>query len=171
MVTVPAASAALPMTVLGPGDTTLHPPPPPLQKSTLPLSSYRSLPSQERVTKVLHSLLWYTSLLTPGWLSSSAAHPTPDLTQEDKEQLYNSLRAEATVHANLRAEAFQKAAHARSRKLWQVASFYAQQVTSDCCCSRSSLSLCLLCPTQGHTHTDKMNAANRRAAELIFKQT
>ena len=141
MVTVPAASAALPMTVLRPGDTTLHPPPPlplSLQKSTLPFPSNRSLPSQERVTKVLHSLPWYTHLFTHGWLSSSAARQSPDLTQEDKEHLYNSLRAEATVHANLRAEAFQKAAHARSRKLWQVASFYAQQVTSDCHCSRSS---------------------------------
>ena len=174
MVTLPATHAALPIAALRPGDTTLHPPLS-LQRSTLPLPSNRSLPSLlERVTKVLHSLQWYTHLHPPGRLSSSAARQTTDLTQEDKEQLYKSLRAEATVHANLRAEAFQKAAHARSRKLWEVASFYAQQVTSDNLCLRSpSLSnhCAYIVQTQGHTHTDKMNAANRRAAEVIFKQT
>ena len=158
MVTLSATSPVLSTVALRPGDTTLHPPPLPpplpLQRSTHPLSSNTSHPSQlEKVTKVLHSLLWYTPLHPPGWLSSSGAHQTPDLTQEDKEQLYKSLRAEATVHANLRAEAFQKAAHARSRKLWEVASFYAQQVTSDNLCLRSSGGLVTVLTLSKHRAT------------------
>lgn len=42
---------------------------------------------------------------------------------------YNSLRAEAALHAKLRGESFQKAVHARSKKQYDVASYYAQQVS------------------------------------------
>ena len=41
---------------------------------------------------------------------------------------YNDLRAEAAIHAKLRAEAFQKAAEARGRKQGELAMHYAQQV-------------------------------------------
>ena len=48
----------------------------------------------------------------------------------DQAQLsYDDLRAEAALHANLRAEAFHKAAHARSRKQGEIATYYAQQVS------------------------------------------
>jgi NEDD4-binding protein 2 len=69
--------------------------------------------------------------------------------QEIEEQpSYDDLRAEAALHAKLRSEAFQKAAHARSLRQGEVAFFYAQQ---------------------GHSHTEKMKEANMRAADLILK--
>ena len=55
---------------------------------------------------------------------------------EDKHQpSYIELRAEAALHAKLRAECFMKAAHARSKKQYEVAQYYAQQV-SGCVCGR-----------------------------------
>jgi NEDD4-binding protein 2 len=49
---------------------------------------------------------------------------------EDQHQiLYLELRAEAALHAKLRAESFMKAAHARSKKQYEVAQYYAQQVS------------------------------------------
>lgn len=41
---------------------------------------------------------------------------------------YEDIRAEAAIHAKLRAESFQKAAEARSKKQGELAMFYAQQV-------------------------------------------
>ena len=41
---------------------------------------------------------------------------------------YDELRAEAALHAKLRAENFQKAAKARGQKQWEVAQFFAQKV-------------------------------------------
>ena len=49
---------------------------------------------------------------------------------EDQHQiLYLELRVEAALHAKLRAESFMKAAHARSKKQYKVAQYYAQQVS------------------------------------------
>lgn len=48
---------------------------------------------------------------------------------EDQQLLYLELRAEAALHAKLRAESFMKAAHARSKKQYEVAQYYAQQVS------------------------------------------
>ena len=42
---------------------------------------------------------------------------------------YNDMRAEAALHAKMRAENFQKAAHARTKKQFEVASYYAQLVS------------------------------------------
>jgi NEDD4-binding protein 2 len=61
---------------------------------------------------------------------------------------YDDLRAEAALHAKLRSEAFQKAAGARSQKQGEVALYYAQI---------------------GHSHTERMKEANRRAADLILQ--
>ena len=71
----------------------------------------------------------YASLTSPQPSPAAARHPSP-YQNLDKEQppSYRDLRAEATLHAKLRAEAFQKAAHARSMKQGQIASYYAQQV-------------------------------------------
>ena len=41
---------------------------------------------------------------------------------------HEDIRAEAALHAKLRAESFQKAAEARSKKQGDLAVFYAQQV-------------------------------------------
>ena len=49
-----------------------------------------------------------------------------------EEPSYNDMRAEAAVHAKMRAESFQKAAHARTKKQFQVALYYAQQVSEGC---------------------------------------
>ena len=46
---------------------------------------------------------------------------------------YSDLRAEAAVHAQLRAEAFQKAARARAGKQGEVAMHYAKQVKKKNC--------------------------------------
>lgn len=46
-----------------------------------------------------------------------------------KDPSYDDLRAEAALHAKLRAESFQKAAHARSKKQYQLAVYYAQEVS------------------------------------------
>ena len=54
-------------------------------------------------------------------LSSPSIPPPSDLD-------YSDLRAEAAVHAQLRAEAFQKAARARAGKQGEVAMHYAKQV-------------------------------------------
>lgn len=80
---------------------------------------------------------------------------------------YDDLRAEAALHAQMRAEAFQKASHAWRKKQGELAAFYAQQV-------------CLLplpIPVfhdpfpipQGHMHTERMNEANERAAKCILQ--
>ena len=42
---------------------------------------------------------------------------------------YEDIRAEAALHAKLRAQSFQKAAEARSKKQGDLAVFYAQQVS------------------------------------------
>ena len=62
---------------------------------------------------------------------------------------YAGLRAEAAVHAQLRNEAFQKASAAYAKKQGELAGYYA---------------------SQGHRHTEKMKEANRRAAEITFRQ-
>jgi NEDD4-binding protein 2 len=67
--------------------------------------------------------------------------------QEMEEPEYRDYRAEAQQHANLRHEAFQKAAKAWRGKQKDLASYYAQQ---------------------GREHSVKMEEANRRAAGLIF---
>lgn len=54
--------------------------------------------------------------------------PLPPSHSLPPEYDYDDLRAEAAIHAKLRAEAFQKAAEARSRNEGQVAWHYAQQV-------------------------------------------
>ncbi len=41
---------------------------------------------------------------------------------------YDAMRSNAMFHADKRSECFQKAAEARSRKRYEVASYYAQQV-------------------------------------------
>ena len=56
------------------------------------------------------------------------------------DKLYDSLRAEAALHAKLRAEFFQKAAVARSKKQTDVAQYYAQQVTKCRLAHNTSLS-------------------------------
>ena len=43
---------------------------------------------------------------------------------------YEDIRAEAALHAKLRAECFQKAAKAHSNRQGELAVFYAQQVTT-----------------------------------------
>ena len=54
------------------------------------------------------------------------------LEKEDEEDKhgpsYIELRAEAAIHAKLRAETFMKAAQARGQKQWEVAQYYTQQV-------------------------------------------
>ena len=50
--------------------------------------------------------------------------------QQQQQSSYIELRAEAALHAKLRAENFMKAAHARAKKQWEVALYYAQQVSS-----------------------------------------
>ena len=48
------------------------------------------------------------------------------------EQLdYDDLRAEAALHARMRAEMFQKAAAARGRKQGELATHYAMQVGTE----------------------------------------
>ena len=49
--------------------------------------------------------------------------------EKEEQTSYLELRAEAALHAKLRAENFMKAAHARGRKQWEVAQYYAQQVS------------------------------------------
>lgn len=57
------------------------------------------------------------------------SHPPPDEESEvDYEPSYDELRAEASVHAKLRAESFQKAAQAHRQKQFALAQYYAQQV-------------------------------------------
>ena len=68
-------------------------------------------------------------LVTTG-LPAAAEHQAMD----DDDLLYLELRAEAALHAKLRAENFMKAAHARSKKQYEVAQYYAQQVSG---CSHS----------------------------------
>ena len=68
------------------------------------------------------SLISLSPSLPPSLLTESPSHIL-------KDPSYNDLRAEAAVHAKLRAENFQKAAHARSKKQFQVAVYYAQQVS------------------------------------------
>ncbi|XP_022086198.1 uncharacterized protein LOC110976861 [Acanthaster planci] len=60
---------------------------------------------------------------------------------------YQDYRGEATMHYRLRHEAFQKAAAAYNRGQKELASFYSQQ---------------------GHLHTEKLKAANKRASEAIL---
>ena len=67
--------------------------------------------------------------------------PVPQQALDDLPS-YNNLRAEAALHAKLRAENFQKAAHARSKKQWELASYYAQQAS----CTPTVLLLCYLSP-------------------------
>ena len=57
------------------------------------------------------------------------AYAAPD-DQHIEEQCasYHKLRAEAAVQAKLRTEAFQKAAHAKSRREDALAGYYAQEV-------------------------------------------
>ena len=50
--------------------------------------------------------------------------------ESQHQQAYIELRAEAALHAKLRAENFMKAAHARGQKQWEVAQYYAHQVCS-----------------------------------------
>ncbi|XP_019851637.1 PREDICTED: uncharacterized protein LOC100633468 [Amphimedon queenslandica] len=73
---------------------------------------------------------------------------TEENEEEDTDLDYSDLRAEAAVHAQLRAEAFQKAAKARGEKQGELAMHYAQV---------------------GHKHTEKMNDANRRAAMMTYR--
>ena len=99
--------------------------------------------------------------------------------QEIEEQpSYDDLRAEAALHAKLRSEAFQKAAHARSLRQGEVAFFYAQQVRAErnWCLLKDIGVISPLPPSlppslcgQGHSHTEKMKEANMRAADLILK--
>ena len=81
------------------------------------------------------------------------------------DKLYDGLRAEAALHAKLRAESFQKAAMARSKKQAEVAQYYAQQVLKECIIR----SIVFIMSLQGHLHTEKMREANRRAAEATFR--
>lgn len=87
--------------------------------------------------------------LSPSKISVRKIPQDDQLPQQALDDLpsYNNLRAEAALHAKLRAENFQKAAHARSKKQWELASYYAQQ---------------------GHMHTDKTKEANNRAAGFIL---
>ncbi|XP_064636419.1 uncharacterized protein LOC135493227 [Lineus longissimus] len=61
---------------------------------------------------------------------------------------YQDYRAEATLHYNIRCECFQKAQEAHRRGKKQVATFYSQQ---------------------GHMHTEKIRAANKRASEKMLE--
>lgn len=47
---------------------------------------------------------------------------------DENSDSYDNLRAEAALHAKLRAESFQKAAKAHGQKQFQLAQYYAQQV-------------------------------------------
>ena len=60
-------------------------------------------------------------------LSVPTDHQVVD--EDEHQVLYLGLRAEAALHAKLRAENFMKAAHARSKKQYEVAQYYAQQVS------------------------------------------
>ena len=52
-----------------------------------------------------------------------------ELDEDQHQILYLELRAEAALHTKLRAENFMKAAHVRSKKQYEVAQYYAQQVS------------------------------------------
>ncbi len=53
--------------------------------------------------------------------------------EDDYQPSYDELRAEAALHAKLRAESFQKAAKAHGQKQYSLAQFYAQQVSCEMC--------------------------------------
>jgi len=62
--------------------------------------------------------------------SASPRQGVVDYQQLEGEPTYEELRAEAALHAKLRAETFQKAASAHAKKQYDLASFYARQVLS-----------------------------------------
>ncbi|XP_069130477.1 serine-rich adhesin for platelets-like isoform X2 [Argopecten irradians] len=68
--------------------------------------------------------------------------------QEHEDPDYDDFRAEANIHYRLRHECFQKAQEAYRRGMRDVASFYSKQ---------------------GHSHTQKIKEANRRAADKILQ--
>ena len=103
--------------------------------SSLPPSLTLSL-SLSHFHSLTHSPSLHLSLTLPPSLSLSLTLP-PSLTlslltvankEFEDRPLYDDLRAEAALHAKLRSEAFQKAAHARSCRQGDVAVYYAQKV-------------------------------------------
>ena len=93
---------------------------------SLPLSPSPSLPPSLLSLSLSPSL---PSLSLPPSLSLSLSlPPSLSLSLSPLDLDYSDLRAEAAVHAQLRAEAFQKAAKARGEKQGELAMHYAQQV-------------------------------------------
>lgn len=71
-----------------------------------------------------------------------------DVAKNVQEPTYDDLRAEGSLHYQLRKECFAKAQNAYGKGLMSAASFYSQQ---------------------GHVHTKKLNEANKRASEMILE--